>query len=397
MIWLLIFLFSSYLILIISLAIGFIKVDEYKLVEIIPKTKFSVIIPFRNESENLPSLLQSIAVLKYPKDLVEFIFVDDASSDASVEIINNFLNINSNKKQEIGFNIKQNKIKKNLSKVRMTISIVKNQRMSKSPKKNAISTAIATAKNNWILTTDADCLLPEKWLLTLDNFIQQNNPKMVVAPVNYMVKNNFLEQFQLLDFMSLQGATVGAFGIGFPFLCNGANLAYKKALFIELKGFKGNDTIASGDDIFIFEKFLAADKKGVQFLKSKNAMVTTFPVKTKTGLIQQRQRWASKTSKLKALKVKLIGLLVFLVNVSIVFSVFFLDSILVILLPLFLKILIDLLLFVPIMRFYNPKKTFLKWYVYSSILYPFFSVSIVFKSLFGKYSWKGRVFKTLVF
>jgi biofilm PGA synthesis N-glycosyltransferase PgaC len=56
-----------------------------------------------------------------------------------------------------------------------------------------------------------------------------------------------------------------------------------------------------------------------------------------------------------------------------------------------------LLLFVPIMRFYNPKKTFLKWYVYSSVLYPFFSVSIVFKSLFGKYSWKGRVFKTLVF
>jgi hypothetical protein len=34
-------------------------------------------------------------------------------------------------------------------------------------------------------------------------------------------------------------------------MCNGANLAYKKSLFQELNGFQGNDTIASGDDVFL--------------------------------------------------------------------------------------------------------------------------------------------------
>lgn len=393
MIWFLIFLFSCYGILIFSLTIGFVKVDKFKTEETIPITKFSVIIPFRNEAGNLPGLLKSILAIKYPKELVEFIFVDDASSDASVEIINNFLYIASNDERGVHLGINQTDTDNTLPNVRTKIHVIKNQRVSNSPKKDAIAAAIATAKNNWILTTDADCILPEKWLLSLDNFIQQNNPEMVVAPVNYIVKDNLLEQFQLLDFMSLQGTTVGGFGINFPFLCNGANLAYKKEAFLKLNGFKGNDTIASGDDIFLFEKFLAANKKGVQFLKSKDAIVTTFPVKTKTALVQQRVRWASKISKLKAIKVKLIGLLIFLINLSIVLSILLSNNMLLILLPLILKITIDLLLFTPTMRFYNPKNAFLKWYVFSSIVYPFFSVFIVFKSLFSKYNWKGRHFR----
>ena len=377
MIWILIFLFSCYAILIISLAIGFKRIHEFKTNSKTAKTSFSVIIPFRDEAENLPNLLKSVLALEYPKDLVEFIFVDDASSDTSVEIINKLQFILS-KNEEI---------------TKTNLRVISNIRASNSPKKDAITTAITTAKNNWIITTDADCILPIKWLLTLDAFIQQNKPKMVVAPVNYIVENTSLEQFQLLDFMSLQGTTIGGFGIDFPFLCNGANLAYKKEEFFKENGFKGNNSIASGDDIFLFEKFLLADKKGVQFLKSKDAIVATFPVKTSAALINQRIRWASKTSRLKSNKVKLIGLLVFLINLSIIFSVFLSNNIVIILLPLTLKITIDLMLFVPTIYFYNHKESFIKWYLFSSILYPFFSVFIVFKSFFYKYNWKGRIFK----
>jgi cellulose synthase/poly-beta-1,6-N-acetylglucosamine synthase-like glycosyltransferase len=377
MIWLLFFLFACYAVLLISLAIGFVKMNEFKPEKTAPNTRFSVIVPFRDEAENLPQLLKSIIALEYPKALVEFILVNDGSADTSVQTV----------KKVLDTILPKNEI--TLTK----IHIINNIRFSSSPKKDAISTAIAIAKNNWMLTTDADCILPKKWLLTLDQFIQKNKPEMVVAPVNYSAKNSFLEQFQLLDFMSLQGTTIGGFGIGFPFLCNGANLAYKKEAFLKLNGFEGNNTIASGDDIFLFEKFLAADKKGVQFLKSKDAMVSTFPVKTIANLIQQRVRWASKTSNIKSFAVKGIGILVFLINLSVIFSLFLSNDIWILLLPLFLKITIDLFLFVPTMRFYNPKKSFLKWVVCSSILYPFFSVLIVLKSFFSTYNWKGRKFK----
>lgn len=371
MIWFLIFILSCYTILILALAIGFKKIDAFKAENVLSSTNFSVIIPFRNESKYLTTLLNSILALDYDKEMIEFIFVDDASSDDSVKIIETFIET---------FQVKN-------------FYILENKRTSNSPKKDAIATAISNANNNWIITTDADCILPKKWLHTLDAFITQNNPEMVVSPVNYKVKDNSLEQFQLLDFMSLQGTTIGGFGMQFPFLCNGANLAYKKEKFLQLNGFSGNDNIASGDDIFLFEKFIEADKKSVLFLKSKDATVTTFPVNTNTDLINQRVRWASKTSKFKSAKVKLIGILIFLVNLSIILSLFFAKNLVLMLLPLTVKITVDLFLLIPTMRFYNHKNALIKWYFFSSLLYPFFSVYIVFKSLFYEYNWKGRNFK----
>ena len=297
MIWFLIIIFSCYALLIIFLANGFHKLKNFNEDLKNQKTKFSIIIPFRNEAENLPKLLESIVRLNYPKELCEFIFVNDDSNDDSSNIIKRF------------FANAQN-----------DIQIINNKRVSNSPKKDAITTAIQIAKYNWIVTTDADCLLPKNWLKTFDNFIQQNNPKMIVAPVNYQIKNSFLHRFQLLDFMSMQGTTIGGFGIDFPFMCNGANLGYKKDEFIKLNGFEGNNHIASGDDVFLFEKFLENDKNSVQFIKSQETIVTTFPVDSWTGLIQQRVRWAAKTGNFKSFKVKLIGLLVLFVNLSILTS-----------------------------------------------------------------------------
>ena len=369
MILFIVFLFVCYTAFIIYLSLGFKKVDYFKIKNSSPKTKFSIIIPFRNEAENLPKLLATISKINYPKELFEIIFVDDDSFDNSREIIENTINSNL-----------------------YNYSIIKNKRFSNSPKKDAITSAISVSKFNWIITTDADCLLPKKWLTIFDDFVQQNNPKMIIAPVIYFAKETFLEQFQLLDFMSLQGTTIGGFGNDFPFLCNGANLAYKKDAFISLNGFENNNNIASGDDIFLFEKFLNTDKKNVQYLKSKDIIVTTFPEKNWKSLINQRTRWAAKTGNLKSLKIKLIGFLVILLNFSLITS-FFIFSIELTCILFSLKMLVDLFLFIPTTHFFNYTKPLKKWYIISSFLYPFFSVLIILNSLFFKYRWKGREFK----
>jgi len=215
---------------------------------------------------------------------------------------------------------------------------------------------------------------------------------MVVAPVNYKVKNNFLEQFQLLDFMSMQGSTIGGFGVNFPFLCNGANFAYKKEDFLQLNGFHGNNSIASGDDIFLFEKFIKSDKKSVKYLKSNEAIVTTFPVKSWTDLLNQRTRWAAKSSNFSSFSVKLIGLLVLLTNCLVIYFLV-LGNLQLFFIPFVVKIIIDLFLFLPTVQFFKIKTSFYKWYIFASLLYPFFSVLVILKSVFFKYNWKGRRFK----
>jgi len=358
-----------YFSLILGFIIGFDKVKGTK-ENHPPKTRFSVIIPFRNEANRLPHLLASIAALEYSKNLFQIILVDDDSSDGSVKIINEFSSKNAD----------------------IDILIAKNIRSSNSPKKDAISIAIPKAKYDWIVSTDADCILPPLWLASFNTIIVTNKPNMLVAPVSFKSNSSFLTQFQLIDFLSMQGATIGGFGIQQPFMANGANLAYRKDLFLKLNGFENNNFIASGDDVFLLENFIAYDKTKVLFLKDTEALVITFPTNSWSELIQQRKRWAAKATHFKNSFAKGIGMLVFLANCIVVFSFitgFFNLKFLWLLFP---KIIIDTILIYKTARLYQEQLKPVS-YLKTVILYSFFTAFIAFSSMFGSFKWKDRSFK----
>lgn len=354
-----------YCLAIVFLIYGFTKVNVIDYIGLKPKTKFSIIVPFRNEAENLPVLLESLSKLNYPVELFTVILVDDESEQV--------------------FNVQRLKFK---------VSVIKNVRVSNSPKKDAIVNAMQIVNTNWIITTDADCVVNKNWLLTLDNYIQLHDVSMIAGAVTYDCKNSFLHHFQQLDLASLQGATIGSFGIKKGFMCNGANFAYTKSFFQELNGFNGNDGIASGDDVFLLQKAVAQFPEKVHYLKSKNNIVITKPLNWKS-LFYQRVRWASKTSSYQSRFGKGLGILVFIGNLSLVLafilSVLGLFSFLNILLLFVLKFAVDTVLIYKTNRFLT--KTKIRYLIPSSLFYPFFSVSVALYSLFGKYEWKGRKFR----
>ena len=357
--------FLIYILFIGQLIYGFNRMRRFSKAEFIPKTSFSIVVPFRNEKENLPNLLHSISLLNYPKELVEVILVDDDSDDE--------------------FRIQN---------LEFRIQMIKNVRKSNSPKKDAIETAIQIAKHDWIITTDADCLVQKDWLTIYDQYIQKNEVEMVASGVCYIPKKGFLSAFQNLDFLSLQGATIGSFGINQPFMCNGANFAYSKSFFKELNGFQGNQTIASGDDVFLLQKAVSVAPKKVGFLLAKESIVATNPVATWSDLFQQRVRWASKSTGYSSVYGKLLALVVFGGNLAwIVSFLLWLVGLLdqnIFMLFVALKFLIDFILIYKTANFFESK---LQYVLASSLLYPFFSVSVAVYSLFGKYSWKGRNFR----
>ena len=369
-----------YLILITSFAVGFDKIPVFKLEDIPPKTKFSILIPFRNEAEHLPQLLKSIDALNYNKSLFEIIFIDDDSEDNSVDMIRKVLNT-----IQRGFDCAQ-----------PDIIVINNQRKTNSPKKDAITSAINKAKHDWIITTDADCILPKYWLDSYDEFIQKTDTKCIAAPVTYPKENSFLNRFQLLDILSLQGATIGGFGIKKPFLCNGANFAYQKELFTILNGFEGNANIASGDDIFLLEKVAKKYSKELHYLKCEHAIVKTNSQPTWSSLISQRLRWVAKTSAYNNGFGKLTGLLVLLMNTLLIIlaalSITGFFKVKTLLYILFIKLNIDFYLIYKSATFFNKKET-LKSFVFAFLIYPLFSVYVVFISVFKSYKWKGRTFK----
>ncbi len=363
---------TIYVVFILQLILGFNKVKSFERTNEEPITTFSIIVPFRNEEKNLPKLLKSISKLNYPKELFEIIMVDDFSKDNSERVY----------------------IKWRMENGLIETTLLENLRLSNSPKKDAISRAVPIIKHEWIITTDADCIVNKNWLLTLDNYIQKNNTKMIVGAVVYQTKNNWFHHFQQLDLLSLQGTTIGSFGNRNPFMCNGANFAYTKKFFHELGGFGGINDTASGDDVMLLQKALKTNFEKVHYLKNTEIIVKTRPENDLLKLFMQRVRWASKTTSYKNTYAKVLAVVVLLMNLSLVGSVgFVLCGCLkyrVLLTVFCFKYLVDYCLLFQSNQYERKGKFIMP--LASSLIYPLFSSLVGIYSLFGNFTWKGRKF-----
>jgi len=357
-----------------GLIIGFETLKNIENKNSTPKNTFSIIVPFRNEAENLPTLLHSLSKIAYPKTLFEIILVNDASSDAYDSIIEAFKNKNPN----------------------INCTLINSNCVTNSPKKDALTTAIKIAKFNWIVTTDADCKVQKNWLNLFNQTIEDKNALFIAAPVKFKNETTFLHHFQNLNFISLLGSTIGSFGVKKPILCNGANLCYNKSTFIELNGFKGNNAIASGDDIFLLEKITQKYPEKVCYLKATEAIVETYSEKNWKLFFNQQLRWASKTTAYNSWFSKLVGLIVFIENLLVLVlgvSTLFISGYLKYFIIVFItKITIDFILIFKTSVFFKNKKP-LNYFALTSLIYPFFIVFITINTLFKNYKWKDRSFK----
>ena len=86
-------IFLIYFLSIGQLIYGFNQMKRFAKKEKSPITSFSIVVPFRNENENLPNLLHSISALNYPKELVEIILVDDDSEEKFQILNSKFQNV----------------------------------------------------------------------------------------------------------------------------------------------------------------------------------------------------------------------------------------------------------------------------------------------------------------
>jgi len=341
-----------------------------------PKISFSVIIPARNEQDNIEQCLLTILRQEYPTNLFEVIVVDDHSTDDTPVIITRL--------QEQYPNLQLIKL----------ANILQGKQLN-SYKKKAIEIAIRSAKYNWIVTTDADCMVTGKWLENYAAYIQQYQPVFVGAPVAYSNNGSVLSVFQCIDFMTMQGVTAAAVSAGFHAMCNGANLAYKKETFYEVGGFKGIDTIASGDDMLLMSKIKKRYPRQIGFIFSKEAIVTTDPMPSWKSFFNQRIRWASKADQYKDKTVFWVLLLMYLFNLLLIVLPFMIlvdtRALYGWIALLILKTLVEMTFAIPMSRFFGlPLKG---WYACLQLHHISYMVIAGWMGKFGKYQWKGRSVK----
>ena len=264
-----------------------------------PSTKVSILIAARNEAEGINACLQSLLEQNYPSQLYEIIVIDDHSEDATATIVESFNNP--------------------IIQV-LRLSEYLKERPKSAFKKRALETGIANATGDLIVSTDADCLAGPDWLPLLVSYYETHQPKFIAAPVNMVQEKNLLQRFQSLDFMGMMGVTGAGIWKGFMNMSNGANMAYEKKVFEELGGYEGIDHVASGDDMLLMQKIAAAYPGEIGFVKNKAATIYTEAQPTLRAFINQRIRWASKSSDYEERFVTLQLALVFLFCVNIVVS-----------------------------------------------------------------------------
>ncbi len=348
-------------------------------------TPISVIIPARNEANNIKACLESIAKQIYPDELFEVLVIDDHSTDNTAEIVRSFA----------GKNIKLISLKEYVGKDQLN-----------SYKKKAIEIGVQESKGKLIVTTDADCLVLPTWLATIASFYEKYQPAFIAAPVAINCGPHFFEIFQALDFMTLQGITGASVHKKIHCMCNGANLAYERTAFYEVDGFKGIDSIASGDDMLLMHKIYKRYPQRVLFLKSWDAVVQTEAQKSLGAFFNQRIRWASKADKYDDRRILPVLVVVYLLNVmllvlpvisifaNIQYSMFNIEYSLieVWILLLVLKTITELFFLFPVAGFFHKRS--LLWLF--PVMQPFHIVYTVIAGWlgkFGSYKWKERKVK----
>jgi len=340
-----------------------------------PQNQFSIIISARNEEQNIWDCLLDIITQDYPSENFEIIVIDDFSEDNTAEIVQQFALENQD------YSIR-------LTKLSDEPITEKN-----SFKKAAIKTGIEKSRFPWIITSDADCGRGNKWLESIASFIHENDPVMVSAPVCLKGSDGFFDLAQSLEFMGLVGIGAASLALKSPNMCNGANLAYKKGTFYEVKGFEGNDDLASGDDEFLMHKMFAKWPDKVLFLKSEDAIVSTRPEASFSSFIEQRKRWVSKSRKYSNNRITLVLTGAWIFHLMLLFSWvagFFAPAYFFIFLIAFgLKVGAEFLFLNKVGAFFNQRKA-ISVLIPSCFAYIFYVLFIGIYGNFGSYTWKGR-------
>lgn len=349
------------------------------------KTKVSIVIPARNEEKNIGGCLGSLIDQSYPKHLFEVLVVDDHSTDNTAAIIKSFA-------------------PQNVKLISLKDYITANE--INAYKKKAIEIAILQSNGELVVTTDADCMLPPYWLATIAAFYETKKSAFIVMPVVIANDNRWIEIFQSLDFMTLQGITGASVHKNFHSMCNGANLAYTKEAFEAVNGFKGIDNIASGDDMLLLHKIYKQFPNDIGYLKSQEVIVQTKPVKNLHEFFNQRIRWASKSDQFDDKRIFVVLIIVYFLNVLMlalpvaalvnqqVVSVFHYQLTMIewYFILLLFKTLMELFFLFPVAKFFNQTKL-LWWFPIAQPFHILYTVIAGWLGKFGKYTWKERSVK----
>jgi glycosyltransferase involved in cell wall biosynthesis len=242
----------------------------------------SVVICAKNELENLQKNLIGILEQNYPK--FEVIVSNDNSKDGTDDFL-----------VELKTRYPHLKV----------VNIFQESRTFKG-KRLALSLGLKAAQYEWCILTDADCAPSgSNWLSNFQrNFKDDKEIVLGYAPhyklggfLNKCIRfETFFTAFQYLNFAMS----------GIPYMGVGRNMAYKKNLFFDNKGYLPQPNVISGDDDLFINK--VAFKKNTAVEINAGTFMYSMPKTTWTNWFLQKRRHISTGKMYRPIHLFLLGL-----------------------------------------------------------------------------------------
>jgi biofilm PGA synthesis N-glycosyltransferase PgaC len=332
-------------------------------------TFISIVLSARNEANTIERCLEQIIKQQFPTTHFEVILIDDASEDATYQMANTIFKKSTLQFQVIKESVHQGK-KKNIAK------------------------AISLAKGAIIVTTDADVVFRfSNWLSTISTYFEMYNPAMLVMPIDFETESGLLPMFQIIENAALTVITAGYVGIQRPFMCNGANLAFKKSAYELVNGYQSHLYMSSGEDVFLMEAIKKVNPRGIHYILSRALIVKTKAQTNFRGFFNQRIRWAYKAKYNSNFLNLSAGFMVMMANLLML--AFFMSiinkSVIMPYLSIFVlsKFVFDFLLLF-LASDYLGRLKYLGWMIPFQCIYWIYALAIGICSLFIKPYWKDK-------
>ncbi|MFN0158575.1 MAG: glycosyltransferase [Bacteroidota bacterium] len=226
----------------------------------------SIVIAARDEEANIAECLDSIVRLVYPRELLQVIIIDDASTDRTAELAAQYVNVHD------------------------WISII---HAKKTPhlkgKANALAQGIDATTGEIIMMTDADCIVPEGWVENTVKYYLHDNIGIVAGFTSLRARSMF-ECAQALDWFALVSVAAATARMGSPVTAVGNNLSFRRKAYDSVGGYSRLPPSLT-EDFILVRSIVTQTYYRCIFPMDPDGLVESKPCQSLRELFLQKKRW----------------------------------------------------------------------------------------------------------
>lgn len=237
--------------------------------ENLPLPFLSVVVPARNEENNIAKCLDSLLESNYSVDNFEIIVVNDRSDDNTQNIVEKYI-------------IEHNNIKL------INVTEVREHRNLRG-KPGALDIGIKNAQAEYVLMTDADCKVHPNWIKNIAMTFIQNKSDFIASYTLIRESRSLFEHLQEVEWLFMHTMAAGGLGLNQPLGCFGNNTAIRKEAYMQIGTYE-NIPFSVTEDLALLQTLTKNNFKA-NYICNPNATVKTEPCHTVSEYIEQHHRW----------------------------------------------------------------------------------------------------------